>query len=246
MTQPRTSSDRWLEHAPLGRLHAILTSVPGALVYNPPAFKLHEELRLHPANRLLDIGCGRGALLSLLTARVAFQQPPMGLDVSRHTLTEAPSEAGFVQARPEVLPFRDETFDIVTCGYVSQFLDDDALQALLREIRRTLTLGGIALLWDFAPTRSPILDCFHVNVLSLLGHRSAVTRSYTTLSAAALQAGFEWVSNAHLRPFLLPPIPRVSLVIGKAPLGWCSGQSPELTPNTQARTLVTDASREQL
>jgi hypothetical protein len=28
------------------------------------------------------------------------------------------------------------------------------------------------------------------------------------------------VSNAHLRPFIYPPIPRVSVILGKAPFGW--------------------------
>jgi hypothetical protein len=40
--------------------------------------------------------------------------------------------------------------------------------------------------------------------------RECNLRSYTTLSAYALEAGFEWISNAHLRPFIYPPIPRVS------------------------------------
>jgi hypothetical protein len=45
-------------------------------------------------------------------------------------------------------------------------------------------------------------------------------RSYGSLSAFALEAGFEWVGNARLRPFLFPPIPRVSLIVGKAPPTW--------------------------
>ena len=43
---------------------------------------------------------------------------------------------------------------------------------------------------------------------------------------ALTQAGFDWVDNAHLRPFLFPPIPRTSVLIGKAPEGWPDRTGP--------------------
>jgi SAM-dependent methyltransferase len=229
----------------LGRLYSWLTSVPGTLLYNTPAYKLHEELQLHPENRLLDIGCGRGALLQLLGSHVAFERPPIGIDVSRALLRLGDKEhAERLQAHPACLPMADEAFDVVTCGYVTQRLNDDELLALLREIRRVLNPGGIALLWDFAPTRSAALNAFHRRVLDLNGE-GANARTYTTLSAYALEAGFEWVSHAHLRPFLFPPIPRVSVIIGKAPIGWQPPGMPEgLTPDTHAETLVAGVTQE--
>jgi ubiquinone/menaquinone biosynthesis C-methylase UbiE len=124
-----------------------------------------------------------------------------------------------VQAAPPHLPFADASFDVVTCAYVLHELDDDAFLALLQEVRRVLTHGGIAVVWDFAPTRSATLNAWNERVLATKpGH--VRLRTYTTLSAYALEAGFEWVNNAHLRPFLAPPIPRVSLILGKAPVGW--------------------------
>jgi len=249
MTRGSTSFDRWLRAAPLGRLHSWLTSVPGAMAYNTPAFNLHEELRLHAENRVLDIGAGRGALLQLLSSRVTFEQPPVAVDLSREALQSTDSKPAFerLQATPTSLPLASESFDVVTCGYVTQQLEDDELLAFLREVRRVLTLGGIALVWDFAPTRSRPLNQWHDRVLSALGKEPAIARTYTTLSAYALEAGFEWVSNAHLRPFLFPPIPRVSLIIGKAPLGWEPSEAVrDLTPDTQARSLVADVTRETL
>jgi ubiquinone/menaquinone biosynthesis C-methylase UbiE len=209
------------------------------MLYNTPAFKLHEELQLHADNRVLDIGSGRGALLQLLASRVRFERPPVGVDVSRAMLDLAePGSTQRLQASGTSLPLADESFDVVTCGYVTQHLDDDGLLALLREVRRVLTPGGIALVWDFAPTRSLALNNFHARVLAL-GADEATTRNYTTLSAYALEAGFEWVSNAHLRPFLFPPIPRVSIIVGKAPIGWEPPAMAEgLTPDTHAGTLV--------
>jgi hypothetical protein len=92
---------------------------------------------------------------------------------------------------------------------------------LLHEIRRVLSHGGIAVLWEFSPTASAVLNRWNRRVLQARPGE-VILRSYTTLSAYALEAGFEWVQNAHLRPFLLPPIPRVSIIVGKAPVGWTS------------------------
>ena len=47
------------------------------MLVNTPAFKLHAELQLRPENRLLDVGCGSGALLQLLASQVAFRRPPV-------------------------------------------------------------------------------------------------------------------------------------------------------------------------
>ena len=237
--------ERWLTRAPLGRLQAWLESVPGAMLYNTPAFKLHEELQLHPENRVLDIGCGRGALLQVLASRVAFQKAPVGIEASRAMLAMGErngTEA--LQASPLSLPFGEGSFEVVTCGYVTQGLTENEMLALFREVRRVLSPGGIALVWDFAPTRSGTLNAFHDRVLAI-GRGEVTTRNYTTLSAYALEAEFEWVSNAHLRPFLFPPIPRVSIIVGKAPIGWePAGMVEGLTPDTRADTLVAGVTRE--
>ena len=150
-----------------------------------------------------------------------FEKPPVGIDVSRAMLERVAAESPAIrlQAAGTSLPLADGLFDVVTCGYVTFDLDEDGLLEMFREIRRVLTPGGIALIWDFAPTGSDRLNAFHERVLAL-GRGEANVRNYTTLSAYALEAGFEWVSNAHLRPYLFPPIPRVSIIIGKAPIGW--------------------------
>ena len=213
-------TERWLERSPAGRAYTWLTSVPGALLLNTPAYRLHEELQLRPDNRLLDVGTGRGALPQLMAARVAFTKVPVGIDPSRGLLRMGSgSPAERIQASFTALPFADESFDVITSGYVVHRLDDGTFLALLREMRRVLTHGGIAVVWDFAPTRSATLNAWNQRVLSVLPG-DVHLRTYTMLSAYALEAGFEWVNNAHLRPFLAPPIPRVSLILGKAPVGW--------------------------
>jgi ubiquinone/menaquinone biosynthesis C-methylase UbiE len=236
--------DRWLTAAPMGRLYTWLHSLPGTMLYNTPAFKLHEELQINPDNRVLDIGSGRGSLLQLLTSRVALRKPPVGIDTSSAMLALAQhGQAQYAQASPTSLPFADDSFDLVTCSYVTNRLDDTELLTFFCEIRRVLHPGGIALVWDFSPTRSQALNAFHDRVLKA-ARAGTELRSYAALGAYAFEAGFEWVSNAHLRPFLFPPIPRVSIVLGKAPIGW---QPPEMAediaPDTRSRSLIAGVTR---
>ena len=222
--------DRWLTGGSLsGLLYGAISSLPGTVLVNTPAFRLHTELQIRPDQRVLDIGCGRGSLLQTLSARVPFTKVPVGIDVSRamvrlgaDDLARAPHDVALLRASGTALPFADESFDFVICGHVVKHLEDDALLALLREVRRVLTGGGIALLWEFAPTTSERLNALNRAVLTP-GVGAYNLRDYSTLAAFGLEAGYEWVGNARLRPFLFPPIPRVSVLLGKAPPGWIDG-----------------------
>jgi SAM-dependent methyltransferase len=216
----RRDYNRWVKKSVTGRLYGLLAGPPGLMLINTPAFNLHTELQLRPETRLLDIGCGSGALIELLASRVRFRTPPVGIDLSTTMLgLSDPKRVSLVEGSGVQLPFADESFDVITCAHVAKHLDDASLLAMLAEIRRVLSFGGIAVMWDFAPTRSRLLNRWNEFVLTQ-GVRDCYLRNYTTLSAYALEAGFEWVSNAHLRPFIYPPIPRASVILGKAPVGW--------------------------
>jgi 2-polyprenyl-3-methyl-5-hydroxy-6-metoxy-1,4-benzoquinol methylase len=212
--------NRWVKESVTGRLYGLLAGPPGLMLVNTPAFNLHRELQLQPNTRLLDVGCGSGALIELLASQVAFERTPVGIDLSRTMLgLSHPQGVSLVEGSGVQLPFADESFDVVTCAHVAKHLDDASLLLMLAEIRRVLSFGGIAMLWDFAPTRSRRLNAWNELVITQ-GVHDCTLRGYTTLSAFALEAGFEWVGNAHLRPFIYPPIPRVSVILGKAPVGW--------------------------
>jgi SAM-dependent methyltransferase len=225
--------DRWLAgRSVTGKGYEFLASVPGSMLVNTPVFRLDKTLQLRPSQRLLDVGCGRGSLLQVLSSRVHFETPPAGIDVSGEMLTRAQAEASrgsdpldLAQASGLGLPFRDGVFDIVTCSYVVKHFDDAGLAELLGEVLRVLKPGALALLWEFSPTRSDSLNRWHRWLLTR-GVESCHLRGFTQLAAAAAAAGFEWVENAHLRPFLLPPIPRVSVLVGKAPEAWRQRTGP--------------------
>jgi len=221
--------DRWLRSGSISsRGYAFLASVPGMMLINTPVYRFDRNLGLKPEQRLLDIGCGPGSLLRILSSRVRFQTPPTGIDLSREMLTRAlTAERSFTVAQGSAgkLPFVDASFDIAVSGYLLKHLDDSGLTELFREIERVLKPGGIAVLWEFGPTRSSRLNRLNRWVVTR-GVTVAKFRSHRILAEAAREAGFDWVENAYLRPFLFPPIPRVSIAVGKAPEGWRESTGP--------------------
>jgi ubiquinone/menaquinone biosynthesis C-methylase UbiE len=201
-------------------------STVGQWATNTPLMRLPEHFNLRPDQRWLDVACGRGALLRWGGARVGFDRAPVGIDFSRAALRlarrdslEARTPPALAQATATALPFRDGSFDLVTCGYMVKHLTDSELAAFLEEVRRVLTGGGLALIWEYAPTGDAGLDAWNKRLLGAEVSEPHL-RSTRTLLRAAASAGYEFSRDAHLRPFLLPPIPRASILIGKAPSGW--------------------------
>jgi len=96
--------------------------------------------------RILDVGCGTGANLLMLSKYGDAE----GVDVSEDALAFC-RERGLGNVKlgaAEDLPYDDGTFDLVTALDVVEHLDDDL--AGLREMRRVLRPGGRVLL--FVPT----------------------------------------------------------------------------------------------
>lgn len=96
--------------------------------------------------RILDVGCGTGANLIMLSKHGDAE----GVDVSEDALAFC-RERGLDKVRlgaGEELPYEDATFDLVTALDVVEHMDDDL--AGLSEMRRVLRPGGRVLL--FVPT----------------------------------------------------------------------------------------------
>ena len=96
--------------------------------------------------RILDVGCGTGANLLMLSDYGDAE----GVDISKDALAFC-RERGLDKVKlgaGEELPYEDGTFDLVTAFDVVEHMDDDL--AGLREMRRVLRPGGRVLL--FVPT----------------------------------------------------------------------------------------------
>ena len=140
---------------------------PQALpLVNGPAMRLHEELQLDEGARILDIGCGRGALLGAIDEQLQPATAPIGLDGSRAILRLAArdqrnAERPLVQGSALALPFAADTFTLALCSYVAKDLDDAELNALFVELLRVLKAGGLAVVWEFGPTGNARIDAWN-------------------------------------------------------------------------------------
>ncbi len=97
------------------------------------------------ATAILDIGSGAGQIIKHL---VRFAPPDariVGIDLSHQMLRRARKQIPstrpvLIAAEMTHLPFPDETFDVITCGYVLEYLLDP--MPGLMEFRRVLKPGG--------------------------------------------------------------------------------------------------------
>jgi 2-polyprenyl-3-methyl-5-hydroxy-6-metoxy-1,4-benzoquinol methylase len=94
--------------------------------------------------RLLDIGCGDGALIRAAAARGAVvtgvDADPAMLAAARRRMARAGLEATLREGRVEGLPFPDASFDVVASVTVLCFVGDAG--CAVREMARVLRPGG--------------------------------------------------------------------------------------------------------
>ncbi|MEP7133830.1 MAG: class I SAM-dependent methyltransferase [Chloroflexota bacterium] len=100
---------------------------------------LFEKADLPNAQRVLEAGCGTGAILS----KIPIHIPHHGLDLNPAALAEcrvhAPA-ASLVRGNALALPYSDQSFDIVYCHFLLLWVKDP-IQAL-REMKRVTKTGG--------------------------------------------------------------------------------------------------------
>ena len=103
--------------------------------------KLMGELR---DARVLDAGCGDGALVCAVASRGAvatgLDPDPAMLAAARMRAGGAHVQAEFVEGRVEQIPFGDASFDVVVAVTVLCFLTDAS--GAVREMTRVLRPGG--------------------------------------------------------------------------------------------------------
>jgi demethylmenaquinone methyltransferase / 2-methoxy-6-polyprenyl-1,4-benzoquinol methylase len=125
---------------------------------------------VRPGMRALDLAAGTGDIAFGLAADGAHVA---GLDITHRMLQIAsakrPASAAvtFVTGDMMALPFRDETFDLVTTGYGIRNVP--AIDPAIAEIRRVLRPGGLLLSLDFDRPANPLVRGVYLAYLTLVG-----------------------------------------------------------------------------
>jgi ubiquinone/menaquinone biosynthesis C-methylase UbiE len=108
------------------------------------------RLSLVPAARVLDVGCGTGALLQALADKypeselAGIDPVPEMLAVGRRRL---PREIKLYGGWAEELPFEDQSFDVVVSCSMFHFIRQPRIA--LEEMRRILQPGGQLVITDW-------------------------------------------------------------------------------------------------
>lgn len=117
-----------------------------------------DQVDVQAGNRVLDVGCGPGALTALLVARVGASHVA-AIDPSESFVSAARERFPGVDVRlgsAESLPYSADEFDVVLAQLVVHFMADAV--AGLTEMRRVTRPGGVvaASVWDHGSGRGPL------------------------------------------------------------------------------------------
>lgn len=98
--------------------------------------------------RYLDLGCGRGELLTLLYHEFGYSA---GCDLSSTMMSSIRGIDLRIQDHPETLPFDSSTFDFITAVCVYHHVLPSSRPALTKEIHRVLAPNGILAIIEHNP-----------------------------------------------------------------------------------------------
>ena len=124
----------------------------------PLAARFADLAGVRPGQRVLDVGCGPGALTTELVNRVGAE-PVSAVEPSASfaaAVRERLPGVDVRQSAAEQLPFPDGAFGVTLAQLVVHFMADPVLG--LREMRRVTRPGGTvaACVWDHAGGRGPL------------------------------------------------------------------------------------------
>ena len=128
------------------------------------AARYQQVIKLIPQNprqKILDIGCGDGVLLSLIKNAALY-----GVDLDQTSLDYAATKvkAKFLLASADKLPFKANFFDVVLATEIIEHLDQPKL--MLMEIQRVLKSDGRLILTTPVKQSGKLTDQLHVREFS--------------------------------------------------------------------------------
>lgn len=182
-------------------------------------FHLAEQIATVPGERVLDVGCGPGILLSESpeenSLRVGVEMDAARIATARRLCPGA----SFVSADWNRLPFRQKSFDVIVLGGMVELVDD--LPVFLQQIWRLLDDGGHLLCTT--PNRTHWMYQHHVRMRRIDEYESifsaypgAQVQGYNPMPSpfSFLPLAIKHRVPSHWLPYIFPPSPVVARVPG--------------------------------
>jgi SAM-dependent methyltransferase len=165
---------------------------------------LLQRMRLPPTADILEVGCGTGGNLALLSEfgqAYAFDMNESACDLARHKRATAKIQQGVC---PHHIPFSHQLFDLVCLFDVLEHIKEDI--ETLNNLRGKLKIGGRILL------TVPAIPALWSKHDEFLHHQRRYTK--VSLQQAVQEAGFEVEFLSYFNAYLLP-LAAISRVINR-------------------------------
>ena len=198
------SVERWTDQQYRSKIKELYDGPAGAMLALGSMMSLHEPLvgqlfrsgrfDVSPCRNILDIGSGAGQILGHLLKVAEPDAQLVAFDLSHQMLRRArvrmnSDRPSYIVGDMTQMPFADNSFDCVTCGWVIEHLSDP--RPGLREIARVLAPDGRLFLLTTEDT-----------IPGLLTSHTWKCRTYNRreLEHFCQEVGFTWCQQHWLTP----------------------------------------------
>ncbi len=175
----------------------------------------------YAGKRVLDIGSGSGKTVALMSATarpIALDFSPLSVRMAQATIAQQgdPQNAAVVQARGEVLPFSDNTFDMVTALDFVEHINAEEYDTLLREVYRVLKPGGVFCI--YTPNKTYFIEYIYKLLYGRSYHPQHFGLKTVPQLVKPLQAAGYRIDHVSTQPNYLPGLRQFEQVFMRLPL----------------------------
>jgi len=168
---------------------------------------LRRELLEHAQGVVLEVGVGTGLnfpwyLPAQVTRVEAIEPDASMLSLAQTRLSQARVPLNLTQARAELLPFEESSFDCAVATLVFCSVGDPLCG--LQEVRRVLKPGGTLLLLEHVRARSRVAACLQDLLVPLTTRCAGNCHWNRNTGQTVLTAGFEVIEQRSFKVWLLP------------------------------------------